>query len=358
MSRLKVGVVGVGALGRHHARILSGMEAAELVAVAETNPQQGKAVADSCHCAWVPDYHDLFDRIDAVSIVVPTFAHLAVASEFLKRRIPVLVEKPLAGSVEQAQQLVDLAEEHETLLQVGHVERFNPATQVAWNACSTPRYIKGERLSPYAFRSTDIGVVHDLMIHDIDLVLDLVRAECTSVEAFGVSLLGGHEDCVNARLRFENGCIADLVANRVNTAAKRAMDVWSETGCVRVDFGTREVTTLRPSEALLYGTSPLEKARQPGADIEQLKKDIFGTYIKETKLTVLPQDALTAELAEFVECVQHQRKPSCSGVEGLAAMRVADMVLDSVARHQWEGHAAGAIGAFPFERQERRRKAA
>lgn len=358
MSRLKVGVVGVGALGRHHARILSQMEGVELVAVAETNATQGKTIAEQCRCAWVSDYRELFDKIEAASIVVPTFAHLAVASEFLKRGLPLMLEKPLAATVEQAEELVELADKHNTILQVGHIERFNPVTQAAWKQAGTPKYIRSERFSPYAFRSTDIGVVHDVMIHDIDLVLDLVQSDVTSVEAFGVSLLGDHEDSVNARLRFANGCIADLVANRVNPTFRRAMEIWSAAGCLKVDFTTRELVGYRPTETLLYGMSPLEKSRQPGADIEQLKKQIFGTYIKEERETIAQQDALTAELAHFVDCVKTNSRPSCSGEEGLAAMRVAGRILECVAGHQWEGHAKGATGPFPFQKPQTLRRAA
>ena len=181
MSDLKVAVVGVGALGRHHARILSEMAGVDLLAVAEKNPKTGLAVAEKCRTRWVLDYRELFDEADAVVVAVPTTHHLAVASEFLERSIPVLVEKPLAATLEQASQLVELADENNTLLQVGHIERFNPATRAAWRICGPPRYIRSERLSTYAFRSTDIGVVHDLMIHDLDLILDLVNCRVTRV---------------------------------------------------------------------------------------------------------------------------------------------------------------------------------
>lgn len=355
MSRLKVAVVGVGALGKHHARILSQLDSVELVAVAEMNPVVGQAVADSCKTRWVADYSELYDKVDAVSIVVPTFAHRSVAGEFLNRGIPVLVEKPLAANLEQAEQLVDLADKSGTILQVGHIERFNPATSVAWKECGPPKYIRVERVSPYAFRSTDIGVVHDLMIHDIDLVLDLVGSPVRSVEAFGITILGGNEDCVQARVGFENGCIADITANRVNPIARRVMQVWSQEGTVTVDFTSREVVVYRPSPTLVYGISPLERAKQPGADIEQLKKEVFGTYLNIDRPVVPPADALTAELQSFVECVQQRRRPVVDGVAGLKAMQLADQVLDAVHAHQWDGHADGAVGPFArFQKLERR----
>ena len=346
MTPVKIAVVGVGALGRHHARILSELPNADLIAVAELNPAMGTKVAESCRTRWVADHRELFDAVEAVSIVVPTKAHLAVASEFLSRGIPVLVEKPLASNVEQAEQLVDIAERSGAVLQVGHIERFNPATEVAWSMTAPPKYIRAERISPYAFRSTDIGVVHDMMIHDLDLILDLVGSRVREVSAFGVSILGGHEDVVQARVVFENGCIADLSANRVSPTRKRAMQIWSHRGCVSVDFNSREVVAYNASDALLYGVSPLERSRQPGADIEQLKQEMFETSIRVERPAVHEGDALTAELQNFLDCVRTGDRPRVDGHDGLAAMVLADDVLNSVAQHQWDGHAAGAIGPF------------
>lgn len=344
MKPIRTAVVGVGALGRHHARILSEFDDVELVAVAEPNVEAGRRAAGQCGTEWTPDYRDLFNRVDAVSIVVPTTAHRPVAVDFLQRRIPVLVEKPLARNVDEARQIVDVANEHGTLLQVGHIERFNPAMQAAAPLCGTPRYIRAERLSPYSFRSTDIGVVHDLMIHDIDLILDLVRSPLARVEAFGVCLMGGHEDCVQARLVFESGCIADLTASRVNPTARRAMQVWSNRGCVTIDFTTRAVSAYTPSPALLFGPPPVEQARAAGADVEQFKQDVFGKFLNVETPAVGQGDALTAELSSFVECVRMRKRPLVDGNAALRAMEVAGRVANAVATHRWDGVAAGPMG--------------
>ena len=335
MSELRVMVVGVGALGRHHARIVSGLPGVKLVAVAEPREEIGRPIAEQFNTRWVPDGRDMIGEIDAASIVVPTTLHGEIAGEFLENGIPVLVEKPLADSVKEAQRLVNLAKASNAVLQVGHVERFNPAMIAARKACGIPKYIRAERVSPFPFRSTDIGVVHDLLIHDIDLVLDLVRSPVRDVQAFGINVVSNHEDIVNARLFFENGAIADLTASRVNPDASRGMQVWSPLGCVNVDLQAREVTSYAPSEALRYGRSPLELAREPGADIEQLKADVFGRFIEVDKAEVAAGDALTAELEEFVACVRKQQKPTCSGLEALEALKVAEMVLQSVAAHDW-----------------------
>lgn len=349
MKKLRVGVVGVGALGRHHARIYSQLETTELVAVADSSAERGRAVAAACRTNWIPDYRDLFGQLDAVSIAVPTVAHHAVASEFLKQGIATLIEKPLASNVAEAAALVAAAEQAGTTLQVGHVERFNPAAQIARRLSGAPKYIRSERTSPYAFRSTDIGVVLDVMIHDIDLILDLVASPLVQVDAFGISILGENEDCVQARLTFENGCLADLSANRVHPSTRRVMQIWSTSGCVTADFSSREVIRYSRDDRLLYGESPLVRARRPEADIEQLKSEIFGNYLHVERPEVPKTDALTAELASFAACVLEQHEPVVNGHAALAAMRAADRVLQSVRAHRWNGHAAGPMGPFLTE---------
>ena len=355
MSRLRMAVIGAGALGRHHARILSGFEDVELVAVCDPRSAAGTAVAAQSRTEWVADYRQVLDRIDACTIAVPTILHHPIAVEVLRRGLPVLVEKPLTARLDEAEELVELADRRDVPLAVGHVERFNPAMQAAAPLCAGARYIRAERLSNYAFRSTDIGVVHDLMIHDLDLVLSLVDSPIARVEAFGVSILGGHEDTVQARVVFENGTIADFTANRVCPAAKRALQVWAADGVVNVDLSSREVVRYRPSETLLYGTPPLERAAQPGADIEQLKAAVFGTFIEVTRPAVLPGDALTAELADFVAAAAGGHQPVVDGHAALRALQAAADVLTAVERHQWDGHALGAVGPHIRQPQIRRK---
>lgn len=347
MSELRLGVVGVGALGRHHARILSEMAGVELVAVADSHAERGRDIAAKCKTEWVADYRELFNRVDAVSIVVPTVAHRAVASEFLQRGIPILVEKPIAPSPADAEALVQLAAEHNALIQVGHVERFNPAWRVGSPFAQNPKYIRAERTSPYTFRSTDIGVIFDLMIHEIDLMLSLVDSPVKQIEAFGIGVMGGgHEDAAQARITFENGCIADLTSSRISPTVARSWQVWSAAGCVTIDLHRREVSRFTPAAALAAGPSPLELARQPGADLEQLKKDVFGNFVNIEAVPVGEGDALTAELAEFVSCVKAGQRPQCTGRQAANAVALADAVLSKVRSHQWDGHAGGAIGPY------------
>lgn len=335
MSQLKMIVVGVGALGRHHARILSSLPDVDLIAVAEPNEQQGRSIAEAHNTTWVADYHEVIDQCDAASIVVPTTLHRRIAGDFLERGIHTLVEKPLTADVAEGCELCKLAEANNAVLQVGHVERFNPAFSTAEQIIKAPKYIKAERFSPYSFRSTDISVVHDMMIHDIELVHSLVNSPLQSAEAFGFGLMGGLEDTVQARLRFENGTIADLSANRINPEVSRAMQVWSASGCVNIDFQTRDVQSYRPSAQLLSGPSPLELASQPNADIQNLKERVFGEFIETKKFPVLDCDALTAELQHFVTCVQTGRTPAVDGWHALEALKTAEAVLESIRSHAW-----------------------
>ncbi|MGE3316248.1 MAG: Gfo/Idh/MocA family oxidoreductase [Planctomycetaceae bacterium] len=355
MSRLRVGVVGTGALGRHHSRIYSGLETADLVAVAECNPESGKSVAEKHGAEWFADHRELIGKVDAVSVAVPTTGHFAVASHFLRAGVPVLVEKPLAASLDEARSLVEMADRAQLALQVGHVERFNPAYLAARDVAGNPKYIRAERLSNYAFRSMDIGVVHDLMIHDIDLVLDLVKSPVRWVDAFGVSIFGGHEDSAQARVTFENGCIADFVANRISPVARRALQIWSQTGTVNADLTSREVVAYSRTEALKFGRSPIALAGDPGADIEQLKKDVFSKFLRVDTVPVAQADALTEELRSFVDCVRTGRTPIVDGHAAVSALTVADQVLASIAAHQWDGHSRGAIGPHPESRDSYRK---
>ncbi len=343
MTPLRTAVIGVGALGRHHARILSELPGSNLVGVVDSNREQGESVAHSCNTEWFSSAESLMDRVDAVSVVVPTVAHNAVASEFLQRGISVLVEKPIASTIADARSMVELAEANDAVLQVGHIERFNPAMVAARASIATPKYIKAERVSPYTFRSTDIGVVHDLMIHDIDLVLSMVQSGIASVEAFGVSIFGQHEDSAQARIRFRNGCIADLTASRVCPEATRKMQVWSETGCTTIDLGSRTVNRFARTEALLSG----EHLRANPKTIEEraeLMKSVFGRFVETKDIPVEEADALTAELAEFTQCVRSRTTPTVSGQDGLNAIEAAGLVLESIATHCWDGTPAGRVG--------------
>jgi predicted dehydrogenase len=342
--RLRVGVVGVGHLGRHHARILASLPGAELVGVVDAREEQARAIAEPLGVPAFTDHQELLSRVDAVSVAVPTVHHRAVAGSFLERGIPTLVEKPLASSLFEAEELVRLARETGTTLQVGHIERFNPAFVALANSELTPKYIEADRLGLFTFRSTDIGVVHDLMIHDLDLLLSLVPAPVRSVSAVGVSLFGDREDVASARIEFEDGTVAALTASRASFQATRKMRVWSTQGYASLDFATREATFIRPSESFRRGGID-----PTGLDLSKpsaVKDHIFGEMLKVE--TVPPpadsSDQLTAELADFLRVVRRESTPRVPGIDALRAMRVADQVVRALESHQWDGSPEGPVG--------------
>ena len=342
MNRTKVAVVGVGHLGRHHARILAEMPEVELVGVVDGRPQQAQAVAEACRTRAFADYRDLLDEVDAVSVAVPTSAHREVAGAFLDRGIPTMVEKPLATTLLEAEQLVGLSEKSGALLQVGHIERFNPALSALESLAFRPKYITAERLGTYTFRSTDIGVVLDLMIHDIDLLLSMVASPVKSVAAVGVSVFGDHEDVANARVEFEDGTVANLTASRASFQAVRKMRLYGPEGYVGLDFAARQGTIIRPSERLRRGEIDLD-----GLDLTQaaaVKERIFGKILRVDQVQGEGREPLALELEDFIQAVRTGSRPRVTGLDALRAVRLADQVLQSLRSHAWEGRMDGPAG--------------
>jgi predicted dehydrogenase len=335
MPRLRVGVVGVGHLGKEHARILAGLPDVELVGVVDSDVSQAEAVARRCRTRAFGDHRALLPLVDAAVIVVPTTHHHAVACDFLTRGLPLLVEKPMARTARQAEEMVELARRHGVLLQIGHIERFNPAFEELLPHPMQPKFIACERYSGFSGRSTDIGVVLDLMIHDLDLVLALVRAPVRTVEALGVAVLGGNEDLAQARLTFANGCVADLRASRVHPAPVRSMQVFGPEGYVGVDFARRRLTLMQPAAPLRQ--RQIDSRRLDPATLATLKTELFGRHVQVQELDCSAGDQLTKELQDFIDSVRTGRQPRVDGAAGRDALILAHRVLDSLHAHAWEG---------------------
>ena len=236
---VRVAVVGVGHFGRNHARIYAGMEGVELAVVADLDEERREAMCDLYGCRGVSEPSEI-EGVDAVSVAVPTSNHADVACHFLEQGIPVLVEKPIADSVEAAQRIVDTAREHDTFVGVGHVERFNPVVEAATKLGIHPLFIECHRLNPFSFRATDVGVVLDLMIHDLDVILHFVGSKVARVDAVGVGILSRNEDIANARLTFENGAVANVTASRVAVQTMRKIRVFSPDSYISLDYERRE----------------------------------------------------------------------------------------------------------------------
>jgi len=348
MKRLKVGVVGVGHLGKEHARILSGMANVDLVGVADANPNQAEMVAQRCSTRAFANHQALLPLVDAAVVVVPTLHHFMVARDFLGSGVPLLIEKPLANDVSEAEELVALAAANKAVLQVGHIERFNPAFEELQRRPLKPKYVTCERYSGFSGRSIDIGVVLDLMIHDLDLLLSLVRAPVRSVDALGVALLGGHEDMAQARLVFENGCVANLSASRIHPIPARRMTVFGPEGCASVDFGKRHLTLMQPARHLREGR--VNVRRMDSAALGLLKAELFTRHLETQELDCNDGDQLTNELLDFVKAVQTKSQPRVDGAMGRDAVALAGQILDSMRQHQWEGEMNGPIGPWDLPR--------
>lgn len=345
MTRLPVAVIGVGHLGKEHARILSSMPDVHLVAVIDPNRAQAEGVATRCNTQAVSDYRSVLGSIRGAVIATPTCFHHAVARDLLQHGVGLLVEKPLASSAEQARDLVAIAEARRAVLQVGHIERFNPAFEELVSRPLSPRYLVCERYSGFSGRSTDVGVVLDLMIHDLDLVLSLVRSPVASVEAMGVAVLGGNEDMVQARVRFTNGCIADLSASRVHPEPLRRMRLWGAEGYAGVDFAKRTLSLMQPGEHLRQGR--IDSRRLDPATATRLKTELFGQHVHTKEIECgdrHERDQLTRELDDFVGCLREGTQPRVGGEAGAAALDLAAQILQSVQAHPWEGNVHGVMG--------------
>ncbi len=353
MKKLRLAVIGAGRLGGFHAQKLSGMDRVELVGVADPDSTARNRVATECNTRPVADYRELPHSsngaaIDAAVIAAPTRLHHRLALEMLDRGIHLLVEKPLCGTRAEADELVEAAAKRSVVLQVGHVERFNPAVAAALPHTNEPRYIEAVRASGFTFRSTDIGAVLDLMIHDIDLVLSMVRSPVRRVQAMGLSVLGGHEDVANARLEFQSGCVAVLNASRVSHNAVRTMKVWSARAFADIDFATREVALIEPSETLLRRQLDVDSLTPD--EVEHYKEHLFDEHLPCQRRQFEAVDALTLELDDFLGSIRDARPPRVSGEQGRDAVAVAEQVLAKINTHAWDDTADGPVGPLAIPR--------
>lgn len=332
MSPLNVAVAGVGALGRHHARILAGLDGVNLVAVADRDLAAAGKIAADHGCRAVADIREVLDEVDAVSVATPTFTHAEVAGACLAAGKHVLVEKPLSADVGEAETMAAAANAAGVVLAVGHVERFNPAYEEVASLCPRPRYARFERVSPFAFRSVDVGAVHDLMIHDLELARHLFGgAEVVAVQALGASILTDREDAATARLTFEGGGVADLTANRVNPTAARTVQAFGADGVVAADLTTRRVLHYSATPALTHGPPALSALDDPTADRGALRDSVFGRWIKTNEVPVSGRDALTAELSDWASCCRTGGTPRVDGATAVAALELAEWVLEEIA---------------------------
>ncbi|QDU57263.1 Gfo/Idh/MocA family protein [Aeoliella mucimassa] len=343
MVPLRTAVIGTGHLGRIHARLAADAPHIDLVAIVDVSEKARQEVAEQTGARAVASYHEVLNEIDAAIVATPTVLHHKVVRELLEAGKHVLVEKPITTTVAEADELVELARDNGLVLQVGHVERFNPGLECVADKLEDIRYIQGIRASGFTFRSTDIGVVMDLMIHDIDAVLSLVKSRLVNVFAFGVAVMGEHEDIAQAQLHFENGCIAQLTASRVNYEPARSMQVFSSTMFANIDFAGRKATTVQPHPSLLAGEFDL--ATLSADQTAYYREHLFEELLIKQELEPEQTNAIAEEHRDFAESIREGRQVRVSGKAGRAALAVAEQVLASIAMHHWDAPPLGRRGA-------------
>ncbi len=296
MNKLvKVAVIGVGSLGSRHAAIYSKLPGVELVGVCDIVEHRAQEVALACHTSAFKDYHGLLTQVDAASIVVPSHDHFLISKSFLEHGVHVLIEKPITTTLAEADKLLALAKKKGRIIQVGHIERFNPAIRAIKNIIHTPRFIECHRLGPYQPRMQDVGVTLDLMIHDIDIVLDLVRSPIRSIDAIGALVLSKTEDIANARIRFKNNAVCNLTASRVIAEPQRRIRIFQDGAYISLDYVTQEAHIFTKENG----------------------------HIQHKKIDITKSDSLKEELTDFIDCVRSKKRPLVSGEEGRAALALA-----------------------------------
>jgi predicted dehydrogenase len=309
MDKIRAAVVGVGYLGRFHAQKYAQIPGCELVAVVDGREQVRNAVAAEVRSTPIADYRQLLGKVDAVSVVTPTPAHFEIAEAFLAAGAHVLVEKPITETPAQARALIARAAASQRILQVGHLERFNSAILAAEPHISAPRFMECQRLAPYKERGTDVNVVLDLMIHDIDLVQSLAGSEIESIDAIGSPVFSGEIDIANARIRFANGCVANTTASRVSLKTERKLRIFEDAAYISLDLQQKILTLIRKREA------------PPAAG--QLPVSIEEANLEQG-------DALKSEIESFLDCIRNDRRPIVSGEDGLRALETAIRITEQV----------------------------
>jgi len=311
MQKLKVAVIGIGQLGQHHARIYNTLKDVELVGICDTDTSRANKAREYT-TSFFSDYHELIGKVDAVNIAVPTNLHYTIAKDFLENNIHVLIEKPITSTLEEADDLIQLATTKNLFLRVGHIERFNAAFRAGKKMAKKIKFIEVHRLGPFTPRVKDCGVVLDLMIHDLDIVLSLLRSKIAYLDGVGVSVLSKHEDIANVRLKFENGAIVNLTASRLTPEKKRKIRIFQDDACITIDYQSQD--------AVIY------------------KKEFF--HISQKKVDLEKEEPLKNELIDFVTAIRKDASHDRVDRDARNALDVALQILASIKENHKTIHAA------------------
>ncbi|MCC9602560.1 Gfo/Idh/MocA family oxidoreductase [Stieleria sp. JC731] len=332
MTSLRVAVIGAGHLGRIHSKLLGSVDGAKLVAISDPMEPARNRAAEMFSVPVVEDYRELIDSIDAAVIASPTDSHAEIATELLKAGKHLFVEKPLAISSADADRLVMLAASKRLTLQVGHVERFNPAFTALGKIGVDSKYVEAVRASRFPGRCLDVGVVMDLMIHDIDLVCSMTEAAVKSVSASGLAVVSDHEDIAEARVEFECGLVANLKASRISPTPARSMQVYGPNGFAEIDFSGPALHTVQTSDALIDREFDLEDATDNPLGYAD---ELFSEHLQLGTQQLEPRNAILDELHDFVISIQSGISPTVSGAAGARAVAIAEQILNSIEERAW-----------------------
>ncbi|MBN2584856.1 MAG: Gfo/Idh/MocA family oxidoreductase [Planctomycetes bacterium] len=327
-QKLRMAVIGAGRMGGFHARVCHEHPDVDLLGVVDLNRDRAAEVAAKYGVEAFASADTLAGKLDAVVVAVPTTGHVDVAEPLLARGVACLVEKPLAVTAEAATALVRAAEEGGAVLQVGHTERFNPAFMALGRYKLAPRFIETERISPCRFRSMDVGVVMDMMIHDIDLVLSMVRSEVTDIDAVGINVLGTTEDMANVRVRFANGAVADMMVSRAAMKVERRIRVFADNAYAGVDFNAKQGVVIRPGRKMV---ELLESSLSKGTfDVARIGGEEFQNLLETEQIEINEHDALGKQLESFILAVQGKGPVVVSGDDGRRAVDLAIRIVDAI----------------------------
>jgi predicted dehydrogenase len=314
-KKMRFGVIGAGKIGTYHIRTLAKMPEVELVGVSDANLLQAQMLAWKYNSLAYKDFSDLLPQVDALVVAVPTEYHAEIAIKAMEAGVHCMVEKPITNSVEDARKLLTLSASKKVVLQVGHVERFNPAVIETLKHVKSPRFVTIERLGPYDPRMSAIGVTLDLMIHDLDIILTMIDSPIESFDAVGASVLSAHEDITNVRIKFKNGCIADITASRVTMERSRRMRIYQEDSYLSIDYMSARLKIYKKKTPVLKSL-----------------KDVEIIFPKIEK-----KEPIKEELYHFIDCINNSKKPAPSGEKGLQALRLALDITDSLKRYELSG---------------------
>jgi len=334
MTKMRTAVVGAGKMGSIHAKVYSELDDCELIGVVDTQRDHADKLAGQYDCQSFTDCEPLLGNVDAVTISAPTICHRDLAKTFIENNIAVMIEKPLATNIQQGREIVALAKKHNTVVAVGHSERCNPVVQAMKRLNIEPKFIEAHRISPYPFRSTDIGVVMDVMIHDIDIILSLAAGGIKNIDAVGVNVIGDHEDICNARIVFDNGCIANVTASRLALKTERKVRLFSRQAYLSLDYLKKEGIVIKAAPNVDVVKWIKEHQQTGDFDFSEVN---WPDLLHIEQLDIEDSEPLRVEQQAFLKAVaQKDAKPEVTAEEGLAAMECAEKILTATKKHKWD----------------------